>query len=372
VPHDEYITYQILTRDGRVRLRSHQAPGEAFLVPVQLGFDWDPSGRRIYTEISVDGRFAIQIAEPAGHRSEAVFKTISLLLLPLSGLVLVAGWLVRRVVRRGLAPLLALQRELSLRGRRDLRLLSLRNLPDELGSVVGDVNLLLQRLAQALEAERSFAANSAHELRTPVAAALAQTQVLAAHLGEATPLGQRALAIAEDLRRLTRLTERLLHLSRAEAGVALGGEAVDLVPLLRLLTSDLARQGGNAGRFCFDPRALTAFMVRADLDAMGIVLRNLLENALLHGEPGCSIEVRIEADRRISVHNPAPPIPMSEISTLTERFRRLDRAQPGSGLGLTIAETIMRQIGGALVLHSPSRDGRPGFEAVLSFPPFVE
>ncbi|MEI6162622.1 MAG: HAMP domain-containing sensor histidine kinase, partial [Roseococcus sp.] len=343
VPHDEYITYQIMTASGTVRLRSHQAPAEAYILPVEPGFAWNALGQRIYTELSVDGRHAIQIAEPAGHRREAVLYTILLLLLPLAGLLPIAVWLVRRSVRKGLMPLQELEAELAARGGGNLAPLSMSSLPMELARLVGDMNLLLHRLARALDHERGFARNSAHELRTPVAAALVQTQLLAAHLGETTPMGQRALEIADELKRLGRIAERLLQLSRAESGVALACEAVDLYAVARLVFEEFERLPEAAGRLRFDAGGLTRLTVRGDMDALGIALHNLLENALRHGDPSEPVTLRLGPGPRLSVTNGAPVIPPAALARLTQPFERLDHAAAGTGLGLAITETIMRQ-----------------------------
>lgn len=368
VPHDEYVTYQVLSVAGVVRLRSHQAPSAAYLLPVTPGFAWDGAGRRVYTELSVDGRFAIQIAEPAGHRQEAVWGAILLLLLPLAGLLPVVVWLIRHNVRGGLAPVTQLQREVAARGGGNLSPLPASRLPEELALLVTDMNQLLSRLAKALESERSFARNSAHELRTPIAAALVQTQLLAAHLGEATPMGERALAIAAELRRMGRLAERLLQLARAEAGVAASMEVVDLLPLLRLLVEEFAAEAGP-GRITVETNGIAAFPVRGDLDALGIALRNLLENALRHGEPDMPVRFTLGPGRRLSLRNAAPPIPPAALEQLKRPFQRHNQHVAGTGLGLAIVDRIMRQAGGALLLHAPPPGAESGFETVLEFPP---
>ncbi len=366
VPHDEYITYQVLSATGQLRLRSHAAPTMPYLLPVSPGFAWDAAGRRIYTELSVDGRFAIQIAEPAGHRQEAVWGAILLLLLPLAGLLPVAVWLIHRNVRHGLAPVTQLQREVATRGGGNLAPLPVSRLPEELALLVTDLNQLLARLSQALESERSFARNSAHELRTPIASALVQTQLLATHLGEATPMGERAVAIAAELRRMGRLAERLLQLSRAEAGVAVSEEVVDLLPLLRLLVDDFSSEGG---RIEVETGGLASFPVRADVDALGIALRNLLENALRHGDPSAPVRITLGPGRSLSLSNDAAPIPPEALARLKQPFQRLGQSAGGTGLGLAIVERIMRQAGGGLTLHAPAPGKASGFEAVLSFPP---
>lgn len=369
VPHDEYITYQIMTAAGTVRLRSHKAPAEPYILPVETGFAWNAVGQRIYTERSVDGRHAIQIAEPAGHRREAVLYTILLLLLPLAGLLPVAVWLVRRSVRKGLLPIKLLEAELSARGGSNLSPLPISALPEELTRLVMDMNLMLRRLAQTLDNERSFARNSAHELRTPVAAALIQTQLLAMHMGEATPMGQRALGIATELKRLGRMAERLLQLSRAEGGAAMGRELVDLVSLARLLFEEFAPLPEAKGRLRFETGGLASLQVRGDVDAFGIALRNLLDNALRHGDQAEPITLRLGPGPSVSVTNGAPVIPPDMLAKLKQPFARLDHATAGTGLGLAIAETIMQQAGGTLRLHSPPPGAASGLEAVLEFSP---
>ena len=181
-------------------------------------------------------------------------------------------------------------------------------------------------------------------------------------------MGERAQAIAAELRRLGRLAERLLQLSRAEAGVVLGGELVDLVPLAQLLVDDFRRQPAMAGRLHFDTGGQESLMVRGDMDALGIALRNLLENAALHGDPAAPITLRLGPGRCLSLRNGAAVIPAATLTRLKEPFHRLDNHASGTGLGLAIVEMIMRQAGGALLLHSPPPGAASGFEAVLNFP----
>lgn len=116
------------------------------------------------------------------------------------------------------------------------------------------VNHLLERLRKALEAERSFTANSAHELRTPLAATLAQIQRLRREAPEG-PLRVRAAKIEHALRELARLSEKLMQLAKAEGGGLLSEAPQDLIPLLAHGVDEWNRSSGQRIRLQLRARA---------------------------------------------------------------------------------------------------------------------
>ena len=120
-----------------------------------------------------------------------------------------------------------LRDQIEARGGGDLSPGSATDLPIEISPIAKAVNLSMDRLRHVLDAERSFAANSAHELRTPVAAALAQTQRLIAE-APAGPLTKRAVKIEASLHHLTKLSAKLLQLAKAEGGGLLAETQQDL------------------------------------------------------------------------------------------------------------------------------------------------
>ena len=236
--HDEYLTYQVRDADGRVLLRSHDASIDPFPVPLETGYA-QYGDRRFYTESALRGDIFIQVAEPLAYRTEAIIENLAwlaaplLLLVPLAGLdhpVDGARYVApdRRPCARPYASAAAPIWRRSTR--RDCR--------EELSPIIHDVNRLLERLHQAMEAERSLAANSAHELRTPVAAALAQTQRLGAELAAAPAARARRAhcCITAPSRQAGReaapaLPRRVRHCARPrarrpDAGPASGGRRV--------------------------------------------------------------------------------------------------------------------------------------------------
>lgn len=137
------------------------------------------------------------------------------LLLPLSALIPVSLLGIWLFVRISLRSVIAYRRAVEARGVGDLSPIKVARLPAEIDPLAEAVNHLLERFRKALEAERSFTANSAHELRTPLAATLAQIQRLR-HEAPEGPLRVRAAKIEKSLRELARLSEKLMQLAKAE------------------------------------------------------------------------------------------------------------------------------------------------------------
>lgn len=355
---DEYLTYQLRDGEGRILLRSHDAPHAAFAAPLVPGF-YDTPVYRIYTERAADGSAFLQVADPLDHRREAAREGAFTLILPmllLAPLGILAIWL---IVRHALAPIALLREEIGRRDGANLAPLMPGEIPSELRGIVASVDRLLERLRAALDAEREFTANSAHELRTPIAGALAQTQRLLAELPEGIARN-RALQIERSLTSLGRLAEKLLQLARAEAGIGSGTEEVDLVPIVRLVVSDFQRSG--QGRLELAVPEGGTIRCRVDVDAFAIALRNLIENALIHGDVD-TVRVSLTPPGTVSVVNGGKNVPADKLRSMKQRFKRGETRSGGTGLGLAIADMLARQMGGRLELQSPA-SGRPdGFEA---------
>jgi two-component system OmpR family sensor kinase len=166
-----------------------------------------------------------------------------------------------------------------------------------------------------------------------------------------------------QLDRLTRLATRLLQLARIESGVALKREPVDLTLLARLVADEFIDARG-AGRLVVEIHGEPA-PVAGDLDALGIALRNLIDNALKHAAGAARVTVRV-GPGEIAVIDDGPGVPPASLGTLVRPFVRGEVASEGSGLGLAIVNTIALQSGARLELRSPVDHGH-GFGATLRF-----
>ena len=363
------LAYQIMAPNGWVALRSSNAPATPFTPPaLHTGFRDTPRWR-VYTQPAAAGGYLIEVAEPQTHRSEALRRAIGLAVLPLL-LFLPLSWLmIRWAVKRSMRSLIRLQREIGQRDGSNLTGIPELPMPSELVPIHTAVNRLLDRLQRALVNERRFAASSAHELRTPIAAVQAQLQVLAAQL-VATPHAERALHIVGQVKALGNLVEKLLQFSRADAGLVLKRERIDVTQLLRILMDDFSRQESVGQRLVLDRRRQGPFLVLADLDVLGIALRNLLENAVRYGTADAPIEVYLDDEQYcLCVRSGGEVVPPDVLATLKLPFRRGTTRGAGGGLGLAIVETIMAQLGGRLELASPAKGRAGGFEARLFFSP---
>jgi two-component system OmpR family sensor kinase len=250
------------------------------------------------------------------------------------------------------------------RGAGDLSPINVARLPAEIAPLAEAVNHLLERLRKALEAERSFTANSAHELRTPLAATLAQIQRLR-HESPEGPLRLRAAKIETSLRELTRLSEKLMQLAKAEGGGLLSETPQDLIPLLAHVVDEWNHNSGH--RIELHLPTQTSVYSTIDPDAFAILLRNLIENALKYGAADQPVEVSLTDQALLRVVNGGPPVPEPVLQRLTERFVRGNSETSGSGLGLAIAKTIVQGVNAKIRLVSPATGRTEGFEVCVWF-----
>ena len=366
LPHAESVTYIVRDGSGRVLLRSHDADPAAFPAVPRPGFQ-DTGTMRMYTEAAVRGSLFVSAAEPLRHRREATLDAVAMLLWPLALVLQLSQLGVWALVRFSLRPVRALQDELEARGHGNLSPVGTAGLPAELAPVAGSVNRLIARLQRALAAERGFTASSAHELRTPVAAALAQTQRLVVELPEG-PARHRARAVEAALGRLSRLSEKLLQLAKAEGGALLSESPQDLAQVLPLVLDDLRRDPATAARLRIALPAGGHFLSAMDVDAFAILARNLVENALKHGASAGPVSVVLADDGWLSVTNEGPAVPPETLARLRRPFERGATQATGSGLGLAISEAIAAGTGTRLDLLSPIPGQPSGFEARVRLP----
>lgn len=360
------LAYQIIGPTGDIVMRSDNAPERPLPVPRQAGFH-DAPRYRIYSQpAAVEGYF-IAVAEPAVHRSESLRRAVALTVGPLLLFLPLSWFLIRWTVLRSMSSLDQLRSEIGRRDGSNLSQIPDMGLPSELASMLSAVNRLLERLERALATERQFAANSAHELRTPIAAVLAQMQLLSAQLA-GTQHAERAARIVNQIKGLSSLAEKLLQLSRAGAGAGMQRERIDVMTVLQVLVDEFRRREDVGDRLVVTAQCPDEFIVQGELDVLGITLRNLIENAVRYGAPDEPIEIVIEGGRQIRMLNGGAPIPSETLETLKKPFVRGSSVGAGGGLGLSIVDNVMKQIGGSLTLISPII-GRPaGFEARLVFP----
>ncbi len=361
---------QVWTQDGLLVFRSSRAlelPHRAV-----LGFSDIRAGNGEYRVYSMrTSTRVIQVAQDLDVRrhmaGELALRTIGPIALMVPLLMLVTWW----VVTRSLAPVARVRQQVASRVADDLSAVNEAGLPDEVRPLVRELNLLLGRVAAAFEAQRNFVADAAHELRSPLAALSLQVQNLR-RAPDDTARHHAVERLAAGVERAMRLVEQLLVLARQEALVASAEprQGVDLVELARQAIIDIAPRArsrdldlGIAGQ----PGATT---VTGHREALGILLRNLLENAVKYTPRGGAVDVSIEPGGVVAVEDSGPGIAAELRERVLARFDRSGLAASsaaGSGLGLAIVKAIADRHGARLELGRSGRLG--GLRAAVHFPP---
>jgi two-component system sensor histidine kinase QseC len=208
--------------------------------------------------------------------------------------------------------------------------------------LVAALNGLFARISTLIESERRFTADAAHELRTPIAGIRAQAQVaLGSHNGDEQR--HALLATLEGCDRATRLVEQLLTLARLEAAPEAANTRTDLSRLARRIIADLAGKALSQKQ-AIELDAPDTCELRADETLLGILLRNLVDNAIRYSPAGARVRItitRTTSHTTLCVEDSGPGLTDMQRERLGERFFRvLGNDQPGSGLGWSIAQRI--------------------------------
>jgi two-component system OmpR family sensor kinase len=329
----------------------------------ELGFSTvtGPAGRwRIYA--AVVGDAVIQVGQPLSVREDLAVAAAIRMLFPLLLLLPAMAFAIWKIVSRGLRPLDRLARAAAARTPAALDPFPEAGVPEEALPLVRSLNGLLGRLRGALEAQRAFVADAAHELKTPLAALKLQLQLLERAEGGA----ERTAALADlaaGLDRETRLVHQLLTLARVEpeAAVPSARVQVSLAELVREAVAEHAllaeAKGIDLGAGAVGEAARTV----GDPAALRTLLGNLVDNAIRYTPAGGRVDVSVEEGPEgmvLEVADSGPGIPAGEHARIFDRFYRLPGADaPGSGLGLAIVKAVADRHGARVLLRDTAGGG---------------
>jgi len=371
--HDEAsfdFIVQVLTADG---LRVFQSAAHTALPQrVALGFSDVRAHGTTYRVFSMQSRSQIiQVAQDMAARREMAGTLALRMVGPIAVMAPLLMLLVWWVVSASLAPVSRVRRQVAERQADDLTEVNEAGLPDEIRPLVQELNLLFRRVRQAFDAQKSFVADAAHELRSPLAALKLQAQGLQRAHDDA----QREVAVGRltaGIDRATRLVEQLLVLARQQASVATGAkpEPVALAQITRLAVGDAA-SSARERQIDLGLAHAGEGQVTGHLEALRILVRNLLDNAIKYTPTGgkVDVEIRRDADAMVlRVEDSGPGIPEADRERVLDRFYRVAGTETtGSGLGLAIVKSIADLHGATLSLDRSSRLG--GLRVEVRFPP---
>ena len=349
------VVYQIFDADGRLVIRSQSAPEynmAAFEPGYQQaefnGYAW----QALVTQDMRDGHWvmAAQRLDVRYRLAEAV--TLQAVIPAVIG-VPVAGVLIWLVVGLGLRPVTRLAADVRVREASDLSPVELNDVPAELLPLTQSTNELLARLSMAFEREKQFAADAAHELRTPISVLKVQLHNLLHDLQSRNKTGVETATCAslrelgDGIDRLAHLIEQILVLNRSTPDQYMRHfRPVDLLALAKdVVSNDFGQILAREQNFSLDGVPVT---LTGDEVALRAMIQNLLVNASKYTPAGGQISLSVSdtgQSAEIRLDDSGPGIPEEEFDRVFDRFYRLgvDRQQgsvSGSGLGLAIVKHI--------------------------------
>ncbi|MEI2416115.1 ATP-binding protein [Orrella sp. JC864] len=343
----ESLTFQAWDRQsGRLLMRSPGAPLEPLSTLSQEGFsDSRVAGQRwrIYTLSDADSLILVHVAKNREQLRAEYRELLDHKLRMTVLFVLLMTGAVWWVLRRALRPLDTLRHSILHRPALDFSPLPHHDLPKDLRPLIDAFNRLLARLDGAVQKEKRFVADAAHELRTPLAVLASQAQV--ARQADTPEKARAALdKLQEAVNRSSRLAEQLLdqaRLDRLEEAALQEGVALDRV--VNVLTREFETAARNKGlSVSLETQPCT---VRGNVDALGVLVGNLLDNAIRHAPAGGMVRVRCarreDGGVELSVADNGPGVPPQEQEKIFDRFYRVPGSRErGSGIGLSLVARV--------------------------------
>lgn len=351
--HIEHLFYQVRSPGGDLTVYSPGAPAAPLADAGERGLAdhmVDGAAWRVYSLADPRSGFSIHVGEPTARRD--ALARAALLRLAVPGILVVlllaaatwwiAGWVVKPVERTA--------RHLDALNPGEDPARAGAGLPREVEPLVHAIARLQLRVQQALLLERTLTADAAHELRTPLAALRAQAQLAQRAANE----GERRDALAatvEAADRCTRLADAVLTLARLDATAFDPQRAAvvapgDIAALVVRESEPAARARGVTVEVAGEPIEL-----RADPDAIAVLLRNLVDNAVRHAAKRVRVEISAGDPVLIAVRDDGGGVPADARERLFDRFYRAPGADAaGSGIGLALVKRIAVLHGGSVAV----------------------
>jgi len=339
------------------------------LPPASSGFDdvgVDGEDWRVFTLEAPDR--TIQVAAPAELRSGQATAMALRILVPILATIPVYGLIIWLIVGEGLRPLNQIARAIRRRQPASLEPLPQARLPEEVAPLVSELNALLARLREALDRQKRFTADAAHELRSPLTALQVQLDMLAR---ARTPEENRAAleALRAGMKRAARLVEQMLTMARLEPEAQLAQPAAVALDALAAQVAGELEPLAEARRIELRLERLESVVVRGDATALHALARNLIDNAIRYAPAGGAVRLAAFAEDGsafLVVEDDGPGIPPAERARVFDRFYRLPGSHAeGSGLGLAIARQVADAHGAEIALGDAA--GGHGLRVTVRF-----
>lgn len=358
--HAEHLFYQVRSPRGEISVYSPGAPAAPLADVTERGLAdhvVDGAAWRVYSLADPRSGLTIHVGEPLARREALARAALLRLAIPGAFLVLllalaawwISGWVLKPVERTA--------RRIDALSPGESPALAAGELPREVEPLAHALERLQQRVQQALLLERTLTADAAHELRTPLAALRAQAQ-LAQRAATEDERRQALAATVEAADRCTRLADAVLTLARLDAAAFIPADAEsvairDIAELVVRESATAAKSRGVGVEIVAEPVEL-----KADPDALAVLLRNLVDNALRHAKRRVRVELAGGKTALIAVRDDGDGVPDEARERLFDRFYRAPESDAaGSGIGLALVKRIAELHGGS-VTAGEGLDGR--------------
>jgi two-component system OmpR family sensor kinase len=312
----------------------------------------------------------IAVAQESGFRNEIARDGALRTVMPFLILVPVLLLIVADLVRKMFQPIAALSKEVDQRAEQELHPIDARHFPAEVRPFALAINRLLARVNQSMESQRRFVADAAHELRSPLTALSLQAERLAG-VEMSSLAHERLIVLRQGIERGRDLLDQLLTLTKAQSATDFPQSPLSVQGVYRRVLEDLIPLA-EAKRIDIGVEGIQdAEVWVSELDMIAVV-KNLVDNAIRYTPEGGQVDLSVEvsdAKAKLRIQDNGPGIPLAERDRVFDPFyRTLGSGQIGSGLGLSIVQTIAHRIGAEIRLDFADESQQTGLIATVSVP----
>lgn len=357
---DDRVSYMVSSPPGSFLLGNGKLPTPAELLQLPTREAWlynaqvEGKAMRVallevdYGDTGAPQRMRVQVAKSLAVQKRLTTELIADMLAPLLLLGMVLSVLVYGGVSRGLQPLARLQRQLGDRRDQalsDLSPIEMDQAPQEVHALAGAVNHLLTAVRRSLGQEKRFLNDAAHQLRTPLAGLISQTELALAE-DDPQALRARLLKVLSGAQRSAHLVHQLLSLARHEVEVPL--QPLDVASLAREVAREWTPRALKAG-IDLGYEGLEHLILEGEAFLLREALNNLIDNALMYAGTGSEVtlSVQVQAGQVVlEVADNGPGLSVQDFPHVFERFWRASEVPGGCGLGLAIVAEIAQRHGG--------------------------
>ncbi len=324
---------------------------------------------RIFIQ-TLDSGARVAVAQRTAAREEITRASALRTLIPFMILIPVLLVLLGALVRKMFRPLKQMAADLDQRSVQDLCEINDTQLPSEIRPFVVANNRLLARIAQSVAAQRRFVADAAHELRSPLTALSLNAERLET-ADMSAQARERLSTLRSGIQRTRGLIDQLLTLARVQEASQTQTESVSVLHTFRQALEELMPLA-EAKRIDVGMVSEADATVTAKATDLHTLIKNLLDNAIRYTPPNGQIDLSVNTrDGRVIVQidDTGPGIPEAERERVFDPFYRvLGNDQVGSGLGLSIVQTIAERLGATVRLDYANPQTQTGLRVSVSFP----